>query len=357
MTTDARAPARIEVDSEYAPLQEAIVGVPFIVYPDLEVASWVVQALRVVPETEARKARERSGKDSISIGVYDAMERENEALIAILERNGVKAWRPEVLTRERVVANFGEPYVRLAGISQQFTRDPVVVIGDEVIECTMGSLYRRSDILGLARPLLARVMGSGARWVSMPAVDLALAIHDGQFDKNGFPALEGGDVLVLGRKILVGTSANPTTGSSELGVRWLAAHLAPRGYEVERVRLPEDILHLDVALSVPRPGLVVVCPEVFLDGIPACFDGWDRIEVSREEARHLGTNGLPIDERRYVLGVNGRSGGDRVGGALEARGIEVFPVPFSAHSEHGGSIRCSTLPLRRPRVATSLPAG
>ncbi len=349
MTIEAPAPDPIEVESEYADLQEVVVGVPFIVYPDLRVASWVVKALEVVPETESRKAWERSARDSISIGVYDAMERENEALIAILERNGVKVWRPEVLTRERVVANFGEEYVRLAGISQQFTRDPVVVIGDDVIECTMGSLYRRSDILGLARPLLARLMGSGARWVSMPAVDLAVMLDGGGFDKNGFPVLEGGDVLVLGKEILVGTSANPTTGSSELGVRWLAAHLAPRGYAVERVRLPEDILHLDVALSVPRPGLVVVCPEVFLDGVPACFDGWDRIEVSRDEARHLGTNGLPLDERRYVLGVNGQSGGERVGGALEARGITVFPIPFGAHTEHGGSIRCSTLPLRRAR--------
>jgi N-dimethylarginine dimethylaminohydrolase len=265
----------------------------------------------------------------------------------VLERHGVKVRRPELLTRERVVANFGEEFVRLAGVSQQYTRDPVVVIGRNVIECTMGSLYRRADILGLVRPLLARVMGSDARWVAMPAIDYSLMLRDGQFDKTGFPVLEGGDVVVLGEKILVGTSANPTTGSSELGYQWLRSHLEPQGYDVERVRLPEDILHLDVALSVPRPGLIVVCPEVFPDGIPAHFDGWERIEVSREETRYLATNGLPIDQDRYILGTNDHFDGERLARALEARGIEVIPIRFAAHSEDGGSIRCSTLPLMR----------
>jgi N-dimethylarginine dimethylaminohydrolase len=338
---------RIEVDFEYSHLREACVGVLFNIYPDLSVAGWVREALRIVPESESRKAWDRSGKDSISIGKFDEMERENAQLIAILEGHGVKVWRPEVLTRERVVANFGEEFVRLAGVSQQYTRDPVVVVGSEVIECTMGSLYRRADILGLARPLLERVMGSGAHWAAMPAIDYSLMVREGQFDKTAFPVLEGGDVIVLGRKILVGTSSNRATGSSELGVRWLRSHLEPLGYDVERVRLPEDILHLDVALSVPRPGLIVVCPEVFLDGLPSCFDGWERIQVTREETRYLATNGLPIDPDHYVLGTNDHFDGERVVKALEARGIEVSPIRFGAHNEDGGSIRCSTLPLLR----------
>jgi N-dimethylarginine dimethylaminohydrolase len=338
---------RIGVDYEYGTLEEVVVGVPFNVYPDLQVALWVQEALKIVPETEARKAWDRSGKDSIEIGKFDEMEKENAELIAILERHGVKVRRPEVLNRARVVANFGEEYLRLAGVSQQYTRDPVIVIGSNVIECTMGSLYRRSDILGLVRPLMERVLGSNARWVAMPAVDYSLMIQGGQFDKTGFPVLEGGDVIVLGETIFVGTSENRTTGSSELGHRWLRSYLGPQGYGVERVRLPEDILHLDVALSVPRPGLMVVCPEVFLDGIPSYFEGWDRIEVTREETRYLAANGLPIDRDHYVLGVNEHFDGKRVVKALEARGIEVFPVRFGAHNEDGGSIRCSTLPLVR----------
>jgi N-dimethylarginine dimethylaminohydrolase len=341
------APDRIHVDYEYGRLEEVFVGVPFCISPALEAAPWIQEAMKILPESEVRKAWDRSGKDSITLGKYEVMERENQELISVLARHGVMVRRPEVLTRERVAANFGESYLRLAGVSQQYARDPVIVVGDNVIECTMGSLYRRSDVLGLVRPLLERLPGSGARWVAMPAVDYSLMLRDGRFDKTGFPVLEGGDVIVLGRKVLVGTSANATTGSSEQGHGWLRAHLEPQGYDVERVPLPEEVLHLDVALSVPRPGLIVVCPEVFPEGIPRCFDGWRRVEVTREEARFLAVNGLPIDADHYVLGRNGLFDDARIRGALEAQGIEVHTVAFGAHTEDGGSIRCSTLPLVR----------
>ena len=337
----------IFVDYEYGDLKEVIVGVPFIIYPDLTVAKWAEEVAKILPEDEAIKAFERSGKDSISLGKYDLMEKENAELISILETHGVTVRRPDVLTRERVAANFGEEYVRLAGVSQQYTRDPILVIGNNVIENAMGSLYRRCDILGLRRLFMERVAGSNARWVAMPGVDYALMLQAGQFDKTGFPVLEGGDVIVLGRKILVGTSLNRSTGSSELGFRWLKSYLEPQGYDVERVRLAEDILHLDVALSIPRPGLMVVCPEVFMDGVPSYFDGWKRIEVSREETRYLAANGLPLDQNHYIMGYNGHFDGRHIQEALEAEGIKVYRIFFGSHTEDGGSIRCSTHPLVR----------
>lgn len=96
----AAGPKEISVDFEYGSLKEVIVGVPFTIYPDLEVAKWAQEAIKILPETEAKKMREVSGKDSITIGKFDQMEKENKELIAILEKHGVKVWRPEVLTRE-----------------------------------------------------------------------------------------------------------------------------------------------------------------------------------------------------------------------------------------------------------------
>ncbi len=337
----------ISVDYEYGDLKEVIVGVPFIIYPDLKVAEWVREALKVLPETEARKVRERSGKDSIEIGKFDQMEKENKELIAILEKHGVKVRRPEILSRERVARNFGEEYVRFAGVSQQYTRDPILVIGNNVIENTMGSPYRRSDILGLQRLFMERVIGSNARWVAMPVADFSLMIRKGRFDKTGFPVLEGGDVIVLGKKVFVGTSENRATGSSELGYLWLRSYLEPQGYDVERVRLTDDILHLDVALSIPRPGVMVICPEVFVDGIPSYFKGWKQIKVNREDTRYLAVNGLPIDQDHYILGYNDHFDGKRIAEALEACGIKVYRIYFGGHTEDGGSIRCSTHPLLR----------
>jgi len=337
----------IFVDYEYGDLKEVIVGVPFVIGPDISVAKWAQEAMKILPEEEAVKLQQMSGKDSISTGKYAQMEEENAALIAILEKHGVTVRRPEILTRERVVANFGEEFVHLAGVSQQYTRDPIIVIGNNIIENSMGSLYRRSDILGLRNLLQQRVAESGARWVAMPGLDYSLMIKDGQFDKTEFPVIEGGDVLVLGKKIFVGTSMNCATGSSELGYLWLKSYLKPQGYSVERVRLPEDILHLDVALSVPSPGVVILCPEVFLDGIPSYFKGWKRIEVTREEARHLAVNGLPIDKKHYIMGINDSFDGKSVKKRLEDLGITVYTIYFGLHNGEGGSIRCSTQALYR----------
>lgn len=337
----------IFVDYEYGDLKEVVVGIPYGIYPDLDAVPWLQEAIKVLPESEAAKLRARSGQDTISLGKYDAMEQENLALIDVLKQYGVKVWRPEMLSRERVAGNFGEEYVLAAGAEQQYTRDPILVIGSNVIENTMGSLPRRADILGLCGLLLERVLGSNAAWVSMPVADYALMLGDGNYDKTLFPVLEGGDVIVLGKKILVGNSANRAFGSSELGYRWLKAYLAPQGYDVERVPLTEDILHLDVALSVPRPGLIIVCPEVMSEGVPAFFDGWQRIEVSREETRYLAANGLPINPNVYIMGYNDHFDGKRVQSELERAGIKVHSIFFGAHNEDGGSIRCSTHPFVR----------
>jgi N-dimethylarginine dimethylaminohydrolase len=181
----------------------------------------------------------------------------------------------------------------------------------------------------------------------MPGLDYSLMTDGGEFDKTGFPVLEGGDVIVLGKKVFVGTSLNRTTGSSELGYRWLKSYLEPQGYDVERVVMTEDIMHLDVILSTPRPGLIVVCPEGFVNGIPDYFKDWKRIVVTKDETRHLATNGMPIDRKHYILGYNDHFDGKKVKEALEAEGITVYPIFYGHHNEDGGSIRCSTHPLFR----------
>ena len=209
----------IFVDYEYGDLKEVIVGVPYMIYPDIQVADWVVEGLKVLPASEAEKIYARSGKDSIEIGKYAEMEKENAELIDILEKHGIKVWRAEVLGRERAVQNFGEDFLRYAGLTQQYTRDPIVVIGENVIENAMGSLDRRCDILGLRRLFLERVQGSNARWVAMPALDYSMMIGEKGFNKTVFPVLEGGRCHRLGQK-------NPRR------------HVHERSDRLQRVRLP-----------------------------------------------------------------------------------------------------------------------
>jgi N-dimethylarginine dimethylaminohydrolase len=339
--------SEIYVDYEYGDLREVIVGVPFMVYPDLDVADWVQEALKVLPESERKKIIERSGKTSIEIGKYDAMEKENQKLIAIFQKHGIKVWRPEVLSRERLVINLGENIVRYCGVAFQYARDPIAVIGDNVIELTLASLNRIADLLAYRQLFMDRVFGSNAKWFAMPKVDYNTMFEGGRYDKNKFPVLEGGDIHVFGKKILVGTSSNATVGSNELGYRWLKSMLEPQGYEVERVPIKEAFQHLDIVLSAVRPGLAIVCRDAFFEGIPSYFDDWTLIDVSKDDAQRMATNGMPIDPTHYIMSYNEHYDGKRVQEELEAEGISVYRIFFGNHNEDGGSIRCSTHPLLR----------
>jgi N-dimethylarginine dimethylaminohydrolase len=97
----------------------------------------------------------------------------------------------------------------------------------------------------------------------------------------------------------------------------------------------------------------VVCPNAFADGIPSYFDGWKLIEVSKDEALRLATNGLPIDPGHYILSYNEHYDGWRVQNALEAEGITVHRIAFDNHNEDGGSLRCATHPLVRRLNSTA----
>jgi N-dimethylarginine dimethylaminohydrolase len=337
----------IYVDYEYGDLKEVIVGVPLMIYPDLKVADWAQEALKVLPKSEQEKFIERSGKTSKEIGKYDVMEKENQELIKIFQKHGIKVWRPEVLTRERLATNLGEEVIRYCGVTFQYSRDPIAVIGDNVIELNLATPIRIADILAYRQMFMDRVLGSNAKWFAMPRLDYSKMFVGGSYNKNTFPLLEGGDIHVLGKKILVGTSLNSTVGSSELGHLWLKSILERQGYDVERVPIGGEFLHLDVVLSVVQPGLAIVCRDAFFNEIPSYFDDWKLIEVSKDEAQLLATNGMPIDTKHYILPYNESYDGKRVQNELEAEGITVYRIFFGNHTEDGGAIRCSTHPLLR----------
>ncbi|MEU3020863.1 hypothetical protein ABZ635_26155 [Nocardiopsis sp. NPDC007018] len=154
------------------------------------------------------------------------------------------------------------------------------------------------------------------------------------------PFLEGGDVLVLGRRVYVGTSGLATNAA---GIAWLRKFLAPYGRVVEEVRLHPGMLHLDCALGLVREGLMIVCEEALLDGVPESLDAWDTIPVSFDQATALATNGLPLNPRTYVTDPEFEDVGERLG----AFGVRVEYVDLRATRSLGGAFRCSTQPLAR----------
>ncbi len=340
--------APVYVDSEYGSLQEVIVGLPYGKSPELN-SPWLQETLKILPQDEADYTRATAGLSWTKMihpvkhkSETELLEEENIALIKVLTSLGVRVFRPKQLTEDFIVQNYGRE-ILANGYSQDFPRDNMIVIGNQAIEFNLRTMLRRADISGFKEILSSRFKQGNMRWFAMPhAAPLAVTSPDD-------PALEGGDLVIIGKTILVGNTLNQAVGSNKAGYEWLRQILG-REYKVERVPLVEQILHLDCVLSIPRHGLAIICEEAFVEGIPSCIHGWDLIKVSLADASRLAVNGLPVDENNYVMSYNDHVKNDFIRSELTKRGIKVHPVYFGTHNGQGGSIRCATQVLKRAAV-------
>jgi N-dimethylarginine dimethylaminohydrolase len=335
----------VSVDYEYGDLKEVIVGLPYGMSPSLE-AKWFADALKVLPDDEAEYARKTAGmlwtemiNPETGKSETQMLEEENQAFIAILESLGVKVYRPAEITVGFIKKHYGAD-VLLNGFSQDFPRDNMAVIGNNVIEFNLRTAIRKVDISGFRDILSEKCSDSTVKWFSMPHTEL---LEPARADT---PFLEGGDVIVLGKTVFVGNTENPSVGSNEAGYKWLK-NIVGDHYTVKRIRLVESVLHLDCVLSVPRSGLAIVCEEAFIDGLPEEIKDWDLIRVSLDDVKRLAVNGLPVDSQNYVLSYNLHNDNRFIQTELERRGIKVHRVFFGTHNGQGGSLRCATQPLKR----------
>ena len=205
------------------------------------------------------------------------------------------------------------------------------MIGKRVIELPMRIPCRRREVFAL-RPILGRLAAQGFEWISAPIPSPTEPSDDDLF-------LEGGDVLVDGAQIYVGISG---CASTERGAEWLQTILGAR-YEVHPVHLKPDVLHLDCAMGLVRPDLGIVCWEEVDSPLPGRLERYEFIEVSREEASRLATNGCPLDQDRLLVA----EGNERVAEELSSRGVKVTRVPYGAPVALGGALRCSHHPIWR----------
>lgn len=258
-------------------------------------------------------------------------EGEREAFRKVLVKHGVEVLRPELLSQAEKDATGDDGY------SNFFVRDPFFTVGDNVVEGSLRFLHRRQEVLTSRKIFEQHVYPADCRYVAAPQPAAAAA---GDPTLGAGPFIEGGDVVVLGKHVFVGSSG---LASNEAGVRWLRKLLAPQGYTVEFVPLNPNILHLDCALGLVKEGLITVCEEALLNGVPQIIRSWDRIPVTMDEASRLATNGLPISPKVYVTDPKFRHIGDQIG----RHDVEVEYIDFTISRGFGGSFRCSTQPLLR----------
>jgi N-dimethylarginine dimethylaminohydrolase len=159
-------------------------------------------------------------------------------------------------------------------------------------------------------------------------------------------ALEGGDVLIVepGR-VLIGNGEGRT---QEPAARQLAAWFEEEGWEARVEQFPEQYVHIDVLVSVLAERLAAVCVEVVSPSLVTWLReiGFELIEVSAEDASHLGANAISLGDGRVMSGA----GAEVLNEAIRAQGLELLDPELDSFTLGGGGAHCLAQALRRERV-------
>ena len=170
--------------------------------------------------------------------------------------------------------------------------------------------------------------GAPSRRGELPAVEAALA-RDRPLARIALPArLDGGDVMVVGRRVFVGRSRRTDAAGAEA----LAAALRPFGYDVIPVPVT-GALHLKTAVT-PLDGATLLVNPGWIDVAPLA--GFDLVPVDRREP--FAANVLAVAGR-----VLAHSGFARTLETLDARGYAVLPVDVSEFLKAEAGVTCMSI--------------
>lgn len=321
---------KTNVVSEFAPLKSVVLAQSEFCFPKDAENSMDTSFLTKENEEFVKNS---GGKDVAEADkkLQDNWEQEKIEMQSLLDSYGVEVFRPRLLTQPEKEHGKSQG----VGYSNFFSRDPFFTIGSFIIEGNLRFMHRRREILPIRPVLNEWTNNHKGYYFAAPQPDLA----EGEKSEVG-PFIEGGDVVVLGKTVFVGHSG---LASNLNGIHWLKKLMEQFGYKVVPVRLHPSILHLDCALSMLREGLMIVCEEAFLDGIPEELRDWEKINVSLNEAAHLIANGLPVNEQVYITD----SAFTDLIEKIKAKGMKVETLDYRVSRMFGGSFRCTTQALIR----------
>jgi len=172
--------------------------------------------------------------------------------------------------------------------------------------------------------------GAESRRAETPGVVRALAPHRPLARIEPPATVDGGDVLVVGRRVFVGRSSR----TNDAAVTQMRTLLEPRGYTVISVPV-RGCLHLKSAATALDEGTVLV-NRAWLDSDP--FTELELVPVAPSEPGAAN-----------VLRVGGRivcaSAFPETRRLLERRGAHVVPLDMSEFAKAEGAVTCCSLIL------------
>jgi dimethylargininase len=173
-------------------------------------------------------------------------------------------------------------------------------------------------------------MGTAARRDEPARIEAELSKHRPLYRIELPATLEGGDVLRVGRVLLVGMSAR----TDAAGAGALEAIARPHGYRVVPVPL-RGCLHLKTACTALPDGTLLVNPG-WVD-LP-CLRGFETVCVP--EGEPWAANTLPVGGAVCLA-----AGHERTADLLSRRGFAVRVIDLSEFAKAEGGVTCLSLLL------------
>ena len=143
--------------------------------------------------------------------------------------------------------------------------------------------------------------------------------------------IEGGDILVTGKEILVGLSARTNAN----GVSQLSEIVTPLGYVLREVFTPPGILHFKTDCSLLGPDEILSTKRLQASG---CFDGYRVINVA--DGEEAAANAIRVND--YVIMPAGFPGTKAI---LEEHGYKVKVINNTECAKLDGGMSCLSLRL------------
>ncbi|MER2010069.1 MAG: dimethylarginine dimethylaminohydrolase family protein [Psychrobacillus sp.] len=200
---------------------------------------------------------------------------------------------------------------------QVFTRDIGFTLGNHLFISEMANPIRQGEEKVLAE------------WMKE---------HDITYKKLSNHSIEGGDVIVDGKRVFIGISHR----TSQNAIQDLQSELPD--FEIIPIPFNPKYLHLDCVFNILSSKDALIFPDALdQETVEHLSSMYHLIEVSEQEQFSMGTNVLSIGQNRVLsLPVN-RGVNDQ----MRKHGYEVLEVDFSEIIKSGGSFRCCSMPIVR----------
>ncbi|CAE6967797.1 GATM [Symbiodinium natans] len=303
----------------------------------------------------------------------DAANQELDNLVNVLEGEGVKTLRPEVM-------DWSQPLrTPLFAVENQYVaccvRDTVITVGKTAIEAAMSRRDRYFEILAV-RQILRDLWREDPEmlWKAAPKPSMADDMYDlSWWDwtdeeryehmhkyryciNNEEPIFDAADITRCGKDIFV----QPSMTCNYAGIEWLRRELAPQGIRVHSAHFPYDLApsHIDCTFVILGPHLVLTNPERPIADRDAEFwkeNGWQFVDCGQPdnpERPAFSQSSKWLSMNIFVIGPG------KVIVEEQEKGLQnllkhqcgfttVIPIPFRNVFEYGGSLHCSTWDTRR----------